>query len=256
MDTLSPTSPVELLRQKVLQSSDTSLPKYQIVRSKLLDLIENGIWDVGDKLPTEADLAHHLPFSLGTIQKAYSMLSEEGVIGRRRGFGSFVRQQNQMAGPMHCRFEGDDGEVLPIYPLVRSVFRFNAKKDLSDAFNGEEDILRIDREISVNNEFVLWNRFYVPARRAQPLLDLPKEQLGYANFKTILGAEPRSKVQTIKQKVWPGVPKLHTAAELDVIEATSFTIEARALGRDGALIYLLEMLVPDTGRALLSTITP
>ena len=247
--------PVRQLHDSFGSSTNANVPKYLALRDKILELIENGTWEAGAKLPTEADLAKQLPVSLGTIQKAYSILMNDGVIGRRRGLGSFVQQRDQMAGPMHCRFAGDDGEVLPIYPLVRSLLRFSAKEPLAKAFGGQQDLLRIEREISVNKEFILWNRFYIPVEKAQPLLDFPKEKLGPGNFKTILGVEPRSVVERIEQRTWPGVPELHTSAEPEVVEATAFTIEARAIGRDGRTIYLLEILIPQTNRPLISTIS-
>lgn len=254
MSTETLPDPVQQLHDSISSSSSSTLPKYRALRDKMLELIENGTWEAGAKLPTEADLAKQLPVSLGTIQKAYSTLMNDGVIGRRRGLGSFVQQRKQMAGPMHCRFAGDDGEVLPIYPLVRSLFRFTAKEPLAKVFGGQQDLLRIEREISVNNEFMIWNRFYIPVERARPLLDYPKEKLGPANFKTILGVEPRSVVERIEQRTWPGVPELHTSAEPKVVEATAFTIEAQAIGRDGGTIYLLEILVPQTDRPMISTI--
>jgi len=253
MDNLS-TKPIEKLRDRMGEASQDDLPKYMQLRAKFLELIENGDWAVGDKLPTEADLAKELPVSLGTIQKAYNVLAKEGYIGRRRGLGSFVQQRQQMAGPLHCRFAGDDGDVLPIFPVVRSLYRFNAKAPLAAAFGGTDDLMRIEREISVNHEFTVWNRFYIPFENAQPLLDLPKEELGFANFKTILGAEPRSLVARIDQRTFPGVPELHTAAEPEIVKSTVFTVECKAVDRDGATVYLLELLIPKTDRALLTSV--
>ena len=38
---------------------------------------------------------------------------------RTRGRGSFVAPlHRQMAEPWHCRFLGDDGTVLPVYPRL------------------------------------------------------------------------------------------------------------------------------------------
>ena len=71
------------------------------------------------RLPTEAELARVLPYSLGTIQKAYGELVRNGLVVRSRGRGSFVAPpQRQMAEPWHCRFLADDGTVLPIYPRL------------------------------------------------------------------------------------------------------------------------------------------
>ena len=61
----------------------------------------SGDWTPGMRLPTEAELAKSLPYSLGTVQKAYSELVKNGLVERARGRGSFVAPlQRQMSEPL------------------------------------------------------------------------------------------------------------------------------------------------------------
>src|SRR4051812_10453228 len=106
--------------QARLAAADTGTgPKYRVLRDAILSAITAGEWSSGMRLPTEAELSKLLPYSLGTIQKAYGELVKQGVVVRSRGRGSFVAPlQRQMTEPWHCRFLGDDGTVLPIYPRL------------------------------------------------------------------------------------------------------------------------------------------
>src|SRR3546814_14632014 len=62
------------------------------------------------------------PFSLGTVQRAMRALTEDGIVMRRQGHGSFVADSRaRMDDPWHCRFWTRDGTgFLPVYPKVLS----------------------------------------------------------------------------------------------------------------------------------------
>ena len=49
---------------------DNGLPHYQNVRQQLRTDLENGRWNPGEILPTEAELARHFGLSVGTIRQA------------------------------------------------------------------------------------------------------------------------------------------------------------------------------------------
>ena len=109
---------IEAIRTR-LAAQPARGPKYQLLRSAIVGAISSGDWTPGMQLPTEAELAQVLPYSLGTIQKAYGELVKTGLVVRARGRGSFVASlQRRMAEPWHCRFVGDDGTILPIYPRL------------------------------------------------------------------------------------------------------------------------------------------
>jgi GntR family transcriptional regulator len=57
----------------------------------LLELIEDGTYQPGERLPSEADLAVQLGISRPTLREALLNLEQEGVIVRRHGVGTFVR---------------------------------------------------------------------------------------------------------------------------------------------------------------------
>jgi GntR family transcriptional regulator len=56
----------------------------------LLDLIEQGTYQPGEQLPSEADLATQLGISRPTLREALLNLDQDGFIIRRHGVGTFV----------------------------------------------------------------------------------------------------------------------------------------------------------------------
>ncbi len=65
-------------------------PLHVQVRQHLLDLIEDGTYQPGEQLPSEANLAEQLGVSRPTLREALFNLEQEGAIVRRHGVGTFV----------------------------------------------------------------------------------------------------------------------------------------------------------------------
>jgi len=96
---------IDAIRARLAADSSVGGPKYRLLRNAIVGAISGGEWTPGMRLPTEAELADILPYSLGTIQKAYGELVKHGLVVRSRGRGSFVAAPHrQMADPWHCRF--------------------------------------------------------------------------------------------------------------------------------------------------------
>ncbi|RON01970.1 GntR family transcriptional regulator [Pseudomonas brassicacearum] len=75
--------------------TDTSpLVKRSLVDQALEQLrlrINNGIWTVGQRLPTEPELATELGISRNTVREAMRVLAFSGLIEIRQGDGSYLR---------------------------------------------------------------------------------------------------------------------------------------------------------------------
>jgi GntR family transcriptional regulator len=223
-------------------------PKYQVLRNAILDAITSGEWMSGMRLPTEAELSRVLPYSLGTVQRAYAELVKEGLVVRARGRGSFVASMpRQMAEPWHCRFLGDDGTVLPVYPSLVGHRVVRSEKRWVELFGARTRVVRIDRRISINHEFEVLSRFFAPEAIAKPLLSRPRRNMEASNFKVILLRElgmPISRiVQTIVRTEQAPMKALGWRPHL-LLEATAYTAE-------GEVAYFQEIHVPSIQRKLL-----
>jgi DNA-binding transcriptional regulator YhcF (GntR family) len=64
--------------------------RYQQIANDLRQMLRDGVYRPGDKLPTERDLSRQFNVAHLTIRRAHQDLEAEGVIRRERGRGTFV----------------------------------------------------------------------------------------------------------------------------------------------------------------------
>lgn len=62
--------------------------------ASLRSAIENGEWQVGDRLPVEAELSESLGISRNTVREAVRVLVHVGMLETRQGDGTYVRSRH------------------------------------------------------------------------------------------------------------------------------------------------------------------
>ncbi|AZR72433.1 hypothetical protein BBF96_02900 [Anoxybacter fermentans] len=67
-----------------------SRPLYILVKEKIEELISDGTFSEGDRLPSENTLAENLGVSRATLREALRVMEEEGKVIRQQGVGTFV----------------------------------------------------------------------------------------------------------------------------------------------------------------------
>ncbi len=70
-----------------------NVPLYMIVYHELKENIKRGQYVIGEKLPTEPQLAEHFKVSAITIRRAIQELCDEGFLKKVQGKGTFVEYQ-------------------------------------------------------------------------------------------------------------------------------------------------------------------
>ncbi|GEC10183.1 transcriptional regulator [Streptomyces spinoverrucosus] len=74
------------------------MPKaYEVIADDIRRSIREGERRPGDRLPAETELAERYRRSVPTVQNALRVLSEEGLIDKRHGLGTFVRSPRTLA---------------------------------------------------------------------------------------------------------------------------------------------------------------
>lgn len=63
---------------------------YRKVYNYIVTSLSDGVFRVGDKLPSEHALANEIQVSRLTVRKAYQMLTAEGVLSTHQGKGTFI----------------------------------------------------------------------------------------------------------------------------------------------------------------------
>lgn len=68
-------------------------PRFEVIKSHVLNKINKGQWKPGDAVPSENQLAERFSVSRMTARRALSELTESGVLERIKGAGSFVAER-------------------------------------------------------------------------------------------------------------------------------------------------------------------
>lgn len=77
-------------------------PKYQSIADALRQEIENGQYSNQQLLPTEQLLCRRFQISRQTVRRALSLLESEGLITRRQGSGSRLREHKEPEALLNC----------------------------------------------------------------------------------------------------------------------------------------------------------
>jgi len=240
---------IDSLRDR-LASNKSRGPKYEVLCRAIIDAIARGDWKPGERLPTELELAARLPFSVGTVQKAFGELVKNGLVERSRGRGSFVTPaRRQMSDPWYCRFLDEKGALLPVYP--RLLGHRVARKDgrLTELFGKSGTLIRIDRVNSINDEFEVLSHFFCPQKLAKSLVRLPTEKVQTANFKLILLRELGVPITRVIQTVTK--PNPDTWKALSLRGPVHLVVEGTAYAGEGKPVFFQQLYVPENNRRLL-----
>jgi GntR family transcriptional regulator len=84
--------------KNALKASSSSLPLYIQITELLTREIAAGHWAEGDRLPPEAEFSQTLGVAVGTLRKALAELDARGVLERRQGSGTYIRQSTLASG--------------------------------------------------------------------------------------------------------------------------------------------------------------
>lgn len=83
---------ISIMESKHDNSSEKhfDLPLYEQIKRKILLALEQGVWNAGELIPSEIELANSYQVSSGTIRKALDELVSNHILIRRQGIGTFV----------------------------------------------------------------------------------------------------------------------------------------------------------------------
>ncbi len=73
---------------------------YQKIKERILERIQSGEFDEGERLPTEKELVAEFGVARMTVHRALSELTREGHIVRVQGVGSFVAERKAPESPL------------------------------------------------------------------------------------------------------------------------------------------------------------
>jgi GntR family transcriptional regulator len=86
------------------------IPLYHLISTAIQRRIEDGEYEPGEAMPTEAELSEEFDVSRPTIRQALAELVAAGMISRRRGSGTYVLPAVQHR--IGQRFKGSLGDLI------------------------------------------------------------------------------------------------------------------------------------------------
>lgn len=90
------------------KSAEAALPVYRKIKNHVLDKIQTGVWKEGQAIPAEEALAREFGVSRMTVNAAIRELSQEQIVERKQGSGTFVAQRKYQATLVEIRNIADE----------------------------------------------------------------------------------------------------------------------------------------------------
>ncbi|MGP9808472.1 GntR family transcriptional regulator [Halomonas sp. AOP12-C2-37] len=171
------------MRAKFSANTDGRLPLYAKLRDQLGSRIANGEWKPGDMIPSENRLAEEYGVALATMRMALKQLVDEGLLDRRRGTGTFVKQPAFRADLFRFFHVHDvDDPDVPVIPesQILSCQEVPLPPEAQKAF-GEDSVshcVRLERVRLWSGDPMLFEEIYLRLPDFEGLLTLNPKAMG------------------------------------------------------------------------------
>ncbi|MBA5957775.1 FCD domain-containing protein [Pseudomonas lactis] len=178
--------------------------------------IAEGVWAVGERLPTEPELCAELGISRNTVREAMRVLAFSGLIEIRQGDGSYLRSMTDPLGTMralsHCTLgqAQETRQILEVEAIGLAAQRRTASdlRALRTALDTSAALYQGDLEAYISADLAFHQRL-VDAAHNPALSEL------YQYFSAIVGAQLRQTLNLSPRR--QAVFDLHVAL-LDAVE--------------------------------------
>lgn len=149
-------------------------PLYKQVEEHLIQLIVEQRWMPGEKLPSEFDLASELQVSQGTVRKALNKLTNDKVLTRRQGVGTFITDYASNHGLYRFFPVIADGK-LPELPkaalLSKQEVRPNAQTRSALELGKTDKVIELTRLRLLSDEPFILETIFLPSKYFSKLME-------------------------------------------------------------------------------------
>ncbi|CRM96108.1 L-lactate utilization operon repressor [Pseudomonas sp. 22 E 5] len=178
--------------------------------------ISQGVWAIGERLPTEPELSAELGISRNTVREAMRVLAFSGLIEIRQGDGSYLRSMTDPLGTMralsHCTLAQaqETRQILEVEAISLAALRRTDEdlKKLREALDASAALYHGDLKAYISADLV-FHKHLVDAAHNPALSEL------YQYFSAIVGAQLRQTLTISPRR--QAVFDLHIAL-LDAVE--------------------------------------
>jgi GntR family transcriptional regulator len=152
---------------------ESGRPRHEQISDWLREHIEQGTYDVDERLPSEKELGERFDVSRVTVRRALQTLESEGYIYRRQGLGSFVKERRAAQGLVRLTDFAQDMAQAGL-EATSTVDHHAPETPPSDVavrlgIDKETTVMRLDRVRLGDGRPVAFDRTWLPMFYAQLL---------------------------------------------------------------------------------------
>jgi len=154
-------------------------PKYLQLSSWLKKMIERGRYKVGEKLPSENDLADMCKVNRNTVRQAISQLVNYGLVEKKNGVGTFVtlksneKLQYSLKNITSLTHELNKRNIVPSTKLIiKKVIEADEEMAQKLMLGGDNRVVEIKRLRCGNNTPLVIERSYLSYRDFKDIMDM------------------------------------------------------------------------------------
>lgn len=164
---------MEGLRDRKMAASDETTelgykPLYAQVRDRLVRRLIDGVWQPGQMIASEMELAREIGVSQGTVRKALDSMTAENLLIRRQGRGTYVAEPEESRILFrYFRLVPDSGErTFPTSEVLRWC-RDQATRQECEALaiGPKSSVWRIERKRLIGDKPLLVETISIPVSR-------------------------------------------------------------------------------------------
>ncbi len=128
-------------------------PLYQQVARAIESTIAAGDWKLDEAIPSEIELAKEFGVSVGTVRRAITELTDQGLLVAHQGSGTYVKRYSDGTyWNRYQRFMTRDGRLIQWDSELLRFERIPATKEVADALGLSEgaEVIHVQRKMTAN----------------------------------------------------------------------------------------------------------
>ena len=141
-------------------------PLYQQIKKRITDSLVAGLWQPGQCIPSETELANLYKVSQGTVRKSVDELVIENILIRRQGKGTFVASHNEENSQLRfLRLTSSENKKEKLDSRLMTFEKEKANSNLAKllGISSATTIVSIKRVLTFNQKPLILDFIKVPA---------------------------------------------------------------------------------------------
>lgn len=194
----------------------SKLPVYLRIHDQIKTEIEEGKWQVGDRLPSERELSEKFNVSRMTLRQAIQTLADEGILERKIGSGTYVARKKVQETMIGTTSFSDIIKAQGRIPSSKTISYFVTKPSSSEMeklqLTEKEEILKMERIRYADDVPICFEVASIPYRLVK---HFDKEEITSSLYHA-LAEEGRFKIGKSSQRISAVVASEKIAHFLDI----------------------------------------